>query len=170
MKFKIPANTELEDKILPFLTIRQLIILSIWASIWYWIFNILFWLWYLPIVWWSIDLVILWITLAAAFLKINHLEFHRWIMLLISKIFVPQKRFFNNWLIWWQNFDVLSFVWSWNKQKNDKEAKKIYDKNEEEKNNLDEMKNQIFWNSEKKSFDNSDLEIDEVDEFKKRFW
>lgn len=165
MRFKIPANTELEDKILPFLTIRQLIILSIWAVICYLIFNILFWLWYLPVVWGTIDFFIWWFTVAAAFLKINHLEFHRWFALLISKLFIPQKRFFNNWLIWGQNFEVLTISMDWTSKK----TKKI-EKKEEEKNNLDEMKNQIFWNWEKKSFDNDDLDEDEVDEFKKRFW
>lgn len=165
MRFKIPANTELEDKILPFLTIRQLIILSIWAVICYLVFNILFWLWYLPVVWGTIDFFIWWFTVAAAFLKINHLEFHRWFALLISKLFIPQKRFFNNWLIWGQNFEVLTISVDWKSKK----TKKI-EKKEEEKNNLDEMKNQIFWNWEKKSFDNDDLDEDEVDEFKKRFW
>lgn len=165
MRFKIPANTELEDKILPFLTIRQLIILCIWWTVCYLVFHIFFWLWYLPVVWWSIDLVIWWLTISAAFLKINHLEFHRWFSLLISKLFVPQKRFFNNWLVWAQNFDVLNFTSGWASKKPENLEKK-----EEEKNNLDEMKNQIFWNSEKKDFDNFDLENDEIDEFKKRFW
>ena len=175
MKFKIPANTELEDKILPFLTVRQLIILSIWWAICYGIFNILFWLWYVPAVWWTIDFVVWSLFVASAFLKINHLEFHRWIMLLISKLFIPQRRFFNNWLIWWQYFDVLNITWSNNDQsKNNKKISKLKKiKEEEKKNNLDEMKNQIFWNNEK-NFNNlekdSDIDLEEKEEFSKRFW
>jgi len=150
MKFKIPANTEIEDRILPFLTIRQLIILSVGAIICYSIFQILFSMWYLPIVWGSIDFVIWWLFVSAAFLKINHLEFHRWLMLLISKIFVPQKRFFNNWLIWWQNFDVLNIVTSinWKNNANSKNSLKKIKLEEEKKNDFDKMKNDIFWNKE----------------------
>jgi len=164
MRFKIPANTELEDKILPFLTIRQLIILVIWWVLCYVVFNIFFALWYIPAVWGTIDFIIWWFTVAAAFLKVNHLEFHRWFALLVSKLFVPQKRFFNNWLLWWQYFDVLNITTTWTDKK-----KKNIEKKEEEKNNLDEMKNEIFWKSEKKSFDNFDDDY-EIDEFKKRFW
>lgn len=171
MRFKIPANTELEDKILPFLSIRQLAILATWATISYLFFHILYWLWYIAPVWWTIDVIIMWFTLAFAFLKINHLEFHRWFTLLISKIFIPQKRFFNNWLVWSQNFDVLNIsISDKNKAANKKSEEKKIANEEIQKNNLDEMKNQIFWNSEKKSFDNSNLEVDEIDEFNRRFW
>lgn len=150
MKFKIPANTEIEDKILPFLTIRQLIILSIWWIICYTIFQILFSMWYVPAVWGTIDFIIWWLFVSAAFLKINHLEFHRWVMLLISKLFVPQKRFFNNWLIWWQNFDVLNIVKSnnWKNTKNKKQDLKKIKIEEDRKNDFEKMKNEIFWNSE----------------------
>ena len=167
MRFKIPANTELEDKIVPFLTIRQLIILCIWATLWYFVFHVMHRLWYLPIVWWTIDFFIMWFVLCSAFLKINHLEFHRWLSLLIARWFVPQKRFFNNWLIWWQNFDVLNISSTWNKiEKKNKTIKK-----EDKKNDFDKIKNEIFWNKEKNFF-NYDDDFDKLEqiEFEKRFW
>ena len=134
-------------------------------------------------VWWTINFIIWSLFVAAAFLKINHLEFHRWIALLISKIFIPQKRFFNNWLVWWQNFDVLNIVSSVknnnNLEENLKKLKKIKTKEEEEENNLNKMKKEIFWNNQN-NFNylendenlnlNFDFDEDEQKEFWRRFW
>ena len=175
MRFKIPANTNIDDKILPFLSMKQLIILSIWAAISYAVFNILYAMWYLAALWGTLDTIIMWLTFSAAFLKINHLEFHRWLVVLISKIFVPQKRFFNNWLIWGQYFSILNITQL--KKIDKKLEKKKLDKTLEKQNNLDNMKNKIFWDNnwkkinlyKNKSFNNDNFE-DELFEFKKRFW
>ena len=171
MRFKIPANTELEDRILPFLTMRQLIILSIWWVICYAIFQAMFTAGYVPAVWGTINFVVWGLFVASAFLKINHLEFHRWVALLISKLFIPQRRFFNNWLVWWQYFDVLNYVQPDKKthKKMNLEIKNQADK----KNDFDEMKNEIFWNAEKNIFNSNEkyeLNIEEKEELLQRFW
>ena len=164
MKFKIPANTELEDKILPFLTVRQLIILTIWGVICYAVFQIFFSLGYVAWVWWTIDFFIWIFFLALAFLKINHLDFHRWLTLLISRIFIPQKRYFNNWVIWWLYFDVLTI----NLEQNKKVKEKQNNVNNKERN-IDLIKNKIFSEEEKYNYNELD-DYDEIKEFKKRFW
>lgn len=71
-------------------------------------------------------------------------------MLLISKAFVPQKRFFNNGLIWGQNFDVLNIVQSssWKNSKNKKQDLKKLKIEEDRKNDFDKIKNEIFWNNQ----------------------
>lgn len=108
MQFKIPQNVEIEDKILSFLTMRQLIVLFVWGVIAYIIFYSMTAAGYLPHVWWPIVFFIWAITVAVAFLQINLLPFHRWIVLVFASLFLPKKRTWNNRFFWKIDFDLFT--------------------------------------------------------------
>jgi len=107
VNFKIPQDVEIEDKIFSFLTMRQLIILVIWGGIAYLNFITMAKYWFLAPAWWPASFFISVITLLIAFLKLNHLEFHRWVVLFIARFLVPQKRYWINNYSWSLYFDFL---------------------------------------------------------------
>ena len=117
MNFKIPSDVEVDDKILYFLTIKQLVILVIWWSISYLIFITMAKAWFLAAAWGPIVIPIAIITVMIAFLKINHLPFHKWMILLAARIIIPQKRYWNNRYAWAINIDALSGSSTWSKKK-----------------------------------------------------
>jgi hypothetical protein len=154
MQFKIPQNVDIEDKILVFLTIKQLIILVLWAWISYILYLIMAKSGISNKIWWPLSTTIMFLTFAIAFLKINFLPFHKWLALLISRITIPQKRFFFIWNIWWSYFWVLAKKTTSKKEKKEKE------------NTWKLSFNKIKWEwSLDNFFDN-----EERNEFNKRFW
>lgn len=119
MNFKIQQDVEIEDKIFSFLTMRQLIILVIWWGIAYLNFITMAKYWFLAPAWWPASFFISIITLLVAFLRINYLPFHRWIVLFVARIFVPQRRYWINNYVWALYFD---FLCNYSGNKNNKES------------------------------------------------
>ena len=145
MNFKIPQNVDVEDKILPFLSVRQLIILIIWWTLAWILFNAMIRSWVPSAVWGPIvSFISIW-SILIAFVRIHYLDFHRWIVLFFAMIFVPRKRIWDNQYLWWLYLDAYTWYresWKskWKKQEETKtetfseileriwEKKKIEDK------------------------------------------
>lgn len=155
MQFKIPQNVDVEDKILVFLTIKQLIILVLWAWVSYILYLIMAKSGISNKIWGPLSTTIMFLTFAVAFLKINFLPFHKWLALLISRIAIPQKKFFYIWNLWWAYFWVLA-------QKSSSKKKKIIKK--EKAWNL--SFNNVKWTQNL----NTLFDDEEKQEFNKRFW
>ncbi len=90
MQFKVPQNVQIEDKILPFMTLRQLIICGIGGGFTYLIYLVLefqpFAIWAPPV------LVLGLLTVAIAFLKIQGIPFVQFLLLLLERYLNPTKR------------------------------------------------------------------------------
>jgi len=91
LQFKIPQNVQVEDKIVPFLTVRQLIICCVGGGIAYTFYITLSKSFYIE-VWGPPTGISLLITAAIAFLKINDIPFTKWFLLLMEFLLVPRKR------------------------------------------------------------------------------
>ena len=91
MQFKVPQDVQREDTIIGPITFRQLIILSIGGGIAYAIYISLsikyFWEIWLPP-----SLFVLLLTLAFAFLRINELPFHLYLLNLFEHLLLSKKR------------------------------------------------------------------------------
>ncbi|MCF7845914.1 MAG: PrgI family protein [Candidatus Peribacteraceae bacterium] len=90
MQFKVPQNVQIEDKILPFMTLRQLIICGVGGGFTYLIYLTLetqpFAIWAPPVIFLGI------LTAAIAFLKIHGIPFIQFLLLLLERYLNPTKR------------------------------------------------------------------------------
>jgi hypothetical protein len=94
LQYKIPQNVQVEDKIVAFLTLRQLIICGLGGGIAYLLYitlqpNYYFEVWLPPVA------IISLLTIAIAFVKINNNTFTKWVLLLIEFLANPRKRMWN---------------------------------------------------------------------------
>lgn len=91
MQYKIPQNVQLEDKILSFLTMKQLIICTIGGGIAYFVYVILAKSYFVEI--WGLPVfLIAGLTAAIAFLRINDISFTRYLLLALEFSMMPQQR------------------------------------------------------------------------------
>ncbi|MFH1375047.1 MAG: PrgI family protein [Patescibacteria group bacterium] len=90
MQFKVPQNVQIEDKILPFMTLKQLIVCGVGGGFTYLIYLLLEY--QNPEVWIPPVLVMGLLTLAVAFLKIRDIPFVRYMMLLIERYLNATRR------------------------------------------------------------------------------
>ena len=90
MQFKVPQNVQIEDKILPFMTLRQLIVCLIGGGFTYLIYLALedqpFGIWAPPVILLGI------ITAAVAFLKIRGIPFVQFLLLLLERYLNSTQR------------------------------------------------------------------------------
>jgi len=90
MQYKVPQNVQVEDKILPFMTLRQLIICAIGGGFAYVIYLSLELqpteIWLPPVGLLTV------LTLAIAFLKINDIPFIQYILYVIEHYLTENKR------------------------------------------------------------------------------
>lgn len=163
MQFKIPQNVEIEDKIVSFLTVKQLIILVSWWTVAYLVFLIFANAGFLPTLWGPFVLVIVLFTCAIAFLELNHLPFHKWLVLLIASFVVPQKRYWYNGYYWSLYLNAFTKT-----QVNKKKEKKKDEKSKKELD-IDDIKASI-WNEWNYYVDNNDLSFELDDEQKLEFY
>lgn len=166
MQFKIPQNVDIDDKIVSFLTMKQLIILVCWWTFSYFIFILFTKLWISGWISWPLVLILTLLTFAIAFLNINHLPFHRWIILWLASFIIPQKRYWYNGYVWSIYLNAFTKVSVNTKNKIEKieNEKKDFDINEVESS---------IWNtwSINKQVSSSTFELDDDDkkEFYNRF-
>jgi len=92
VQYKIPQNVGIEDKIVGPFSLRQLIILAIGGGISYTIFAISTRFYELNVLEYIVILLPALIALAGALIKINHVSFFRFILLLTESAIRPQKR------------------------------------------------------------------------------
>ena len=90
MQFKVPQNVQIEDKILPFMTLKQLIICGVGGGFTYLIYLLLEQ--QTPEVWIPPVLVLGLLTLAVSFLKIRDIPFVEYMLLLIERYLNATKR------------------------------------------------------------------------------
>ena len=95
LQYKVPQNVQRDDELLPFLTMKQLIILAIGGGFSYVLFSILSQMFFIEI-WGPIVFIPVVFTVATAFVKINGISFPKWFMLIIEYSLIPQKRIWNN--------------------------------------------------------------------------
>ncbi len=96
MQFKVPQDVLRDDKIVAFLTLRQLIICTLGGSITYAMYTSLakqyfVEVWLLPV------LLSAFITMAFAFIRFHDIPFEKIVLLFIEYNFKPRKRY-------WQKF------------------------------------------------------------------
>ncbi len=90
MQFKVPQNVQIEDKILPFMTLRQLIISGVGGG-----FAYSFYLGLQhqsPEIWIPPVVIISLLTIAIAFMRINGVPFVQWLLLLVERYLNESKR------------------------------------------------------------------------------
>ena len=90
MQFKVPQNVYIEDKILPFMTMRQLIISGVGGGFTYMIYLSLEH--QSPEIWIPPVVLLGAITVAVAFLKIHDIPFVKYILLVIERYLNETKR------------------------------------------------------------------------------
>jgi len=91
MQYKVPQDVQREDTIIGPITIKQLIILMVGGGISYTIYTTLSKTYFIEI-WLAPVLIVAILTLAFAFLKINSIPFHLYLLNLLQYIIVPRKR------------------------------------------------------------------------------
>lgn len=142
MQFKVPQDVLREDKIVGFLTLRQLIICTLGGSITYALYTSLakqyfVEVWLIPVLFTAL------ITMAFAFIRFHDVPFEKIVLLFIEYNFKPRKRF-------WQKMQgdvVLSVLAPIQKSAVAKEAK-----NEDEltrRKRLEEVSKVVDAHSEK---------------------
>jgi len=90
MQFKVPQNVQIEDKILPFMTLRQLIICGVGGGFTYLVYLMLE---RQPLSIWSPPVGILaLITVSIAFLKVRGIPFVSFVLLLLERYLNEPKR------------------------------------------------------------------------------
>lgn len=90
MQFKVPQNVQIEDKILPFMTLRQLIICGIGGGFTYMIYLMLEH--QSPEIWLPPVILLGGLTAAIAFLKIHDIPFVKYILLVLERYLIETKR------------------------------------------------------------------------------
>jgi len=91
LQYKVPQDVGIEDKIVGPLTLRHLIILGVGGGIAYFLYITLIKNYYMEI-WLPPVALISIITLAIAFLRIQHISFSKWVLLMIESAMLPHKR------------------------------------------------------------------------------
>ncbi len=90
MQFKVPQNVQIEDKILPFMTLRQFVIVGVGGGFTYLIYLMLehqsSQIWMPPV------FILGFLTVAIAFLKIRGISFVNFILLLLERYLNETKR------------------------------------------------------------------------------
>lgn len=95
MQFKIPQNVDIEDKIIAFITFRQLFIMIGGGAVAYAVFTIS--VDKMPVFAYAIPVVfILVLTLLIAFLKMDNMSFIKMILLMLERIINPSQRFWRH--------------------------------------------------------------------------
>lgn len=120
MQFKVPQDVQREDTIIGPITLKQLIIIGIGGAITYAIYISLAATYFIEI-WLAPVLISGGLTAAFAFLKINNLPFHLFLMNFLEYKILPRKR------IWIQGAGI-PFISSFDTQKSNKEHKTIVSK------------------------------------------
>lgn len=92
MQYKVPQDVQRKDTIIGPLTLQQMVILALGGGLAYVVYNSLQQT-YLIQVWLPPVLIISVITLAFAFIKINSLPFHEFLMNFIEYHLLARKRF-----------------------------------------------------------------------------
>ena len=154
MRAKVPQNVQREDQILPFLTIRQLVIMSVWMGVSYVCFLILSKMFYIAL-WGPIVLLPIIIALLIAYIKVNWITFSKWMLLLFENNLIAKKRVWNN------QYSIETLMKAllspaWNSNVKTIEVKKPYIKKEK---NLSEIMQDF-----KKNDLNNQLSIKKIDE------
>ena len=90
MQYKVPQNVQIEDKILPFMTLKQLIICGVGGGFTYMIYLMLEH--QTPEIWLPPVLLLGGLTLAVAFLKIHDIRFVKYILLVVERYLTETKR------------------------------------------------------------------------------
>lgn len=107
MQFKIPQNVEIEDKIIAFVSFKQLFIMLGGGGIAYLIYIIA--VDKFPITAWAIPVVvILLLTVLTAFFKIDNISFAKAILLFLEMIINPQKRLWETSSSFTTQLDILA--------------------------------------------------------------
>ncbi len=92
LQYKIPADVQIEDKILGPLTLKQLIICAAGAGISYMIFLFMSDLFFLGLFDYIIIAIPFFLSTAFAFLRINDVSFLKWILLLAEHMHNSRRR------------------------------------------------------------------------------
>lgn len=92
MQYKVPQDVLRADKIVGFLTLRQLLICTLGGTFAYVIYTTLQRQYYLT-VWLIPVLIIVLLTMAFAFVRFHDIAFERLVLLFIEYNFKPRKRF-----------------------------------------------------------------------------
>lgn len=95
LQFKIPQNVQRDDQILPFMTMKQLVILCIGGGVSYVSFAFLSKFFFVEI-WGPVAFLLMGITIAIAYVKVGGIDFSKWLLLFLEKNFVPQNRIWDN--------------------------------------------------------------------------
>jgi hypothetical protein len=109
MQFKVPQNVQIEDRILPFMTLRQLIICGVGGGFTYLIYlslehqN--------PEIWIPPVMILGALTLAIAFLKIQDIRFTNYLLFVLERYLTEQKR------VWQKSAGDLNFLINTNTKK-----------------------------------------------------
>jgi hypothetical protein len=90
MQYKVPQNVQIEDKILPFMTLRQLIICMVGGGFTYLIYLTLEF--QPPVIWVPPVGILGLLTVAIAFLKIRDIPFIDFVLLLLERYLNETKR------------------------------------------------------------------------------
>jgi hypothetical protein len=90
LQFKVPQNVQIEDKILPFMTLRQLVICGIGGGITYMVYLSL--QFQTPEVWIPPVAILGSITLAVSFLQIHGIPFVQYVLLWLESYLNAKKR------------------------------------------------------------------------------
>lgn len=166
MQFKIPQNVDVDDKIVSFLTMKQLIILVAWGTCVYLFFIFLVKLW---VPWGVVGPLIFLLSslvIAIGFIEINHLSFQRWVALWIASFVIPQKRYWYNWYVW------SIYLSAFTQYSSNKKIEKKWKKKESKENIFSTFNenNANKWHN-KNNIINSWFELDDEqkDEFYNRF-
>ncbi len=95
LQYKIPQDVQRDDQILPFMTMKQLIILAVGGGICYVLFGVLSRHFFIEI-WGPIIFIIAVTTIAVAYLNIGGVTFPKWVLLIIEYKLNPQSRIWNS--------------------------------------------------------------------------
>lgn len=107
MQFKIPQNVEVEDKIIAFISFKQLFIIMGGGGIAYLVYIIA--VDKFPITAWAIPVVvILLLTALTAFFKIDNITFAKAILLFLEMIINPKKRLWETSSSFISQLDILA--------------------------------------------------------------
>lgn len=90
MQFKVPQNVQIEDKILPFMTLRQLVISGVGGGFTYLVYLLLEH--QSPEVWMPPVFLMGALTLAVAFVQIKGIPFVHYILLVLERYLNETKR------------------------------------------------------------------------------
>jgi len=90
LQFKVPQNVQIEDKILPFMTLRQLVICGVGGGFTYLVYLMLEH--QSPEIWIPPVVILGGLTLAVSFLKINDIPFVEYVLLILERYLNEQKR------------------------------------------------------------------------------